>query len=146
MRKVKLLAVLILSMVWCTVSVWAKEENGWKPDDLFFLDHEEECILENREYYANGPNGKVVIYESPASSKVVKILKKGEIVLIDYIFTNEKQIAWESFEEFYKEKNFQIPLYFTNSAVMINKRIGGEPNVNMSSLFNGFENLYIKNN
>lgn len=59
---------------------------------------------------------------------------------------DEKQIAWESFEEFYKEKNFQIPLYFTNSAVMINKRIGGEPNVNMSSLFNGFENLYIKNN
>ena len=95
MKKRKLLMLLILSIFFGTVSVWAmEEENVWKPDEAFFLEHEEECIVENREYSANGPNGKVIIYESPASSKVVNMLENGEIVLIDYIFTNENGITW----------------------------------------------------
>ena len=95
MKRIKWLAFVLLGIFWCSVSVWAgDEEDVWKPDEPFFAEHEAECTVENREYFANGPNGKVVIYESPASSKVVKTLENEEIVLIDYVFTNDKGITW----------------------------------------------------
>ena len=93
MKRTKLLVLLILSLFLGSASVWA-DDDVWKPDEPFFVEHEEECLVENREYYANGPNGQVIVYESPASSKVVKTLENGEIVLIDYIFTSDKGISW----------------------------------------------------
>ncbi len=95
MKGIKLLAVLMLSMFLCGINVLAsEEEEEWKPSEPFFVEHMESCVEENRDYYANGPNGQVMIYESPASSKVLNILENGEIVGIDYTFTNEAGVTW----------------------------------------------------
>ncbi len=95
MRTVKLFVLLILSMSLGTANVWAlAEDEVWQPDEPFFVEHMEACLLEEREYYANGPNGQVVIYESPASSKVIKTLKNGETIWIDYTFTNDVGVTW----------------------------------------------------
>lgn len=55
-----------------------------------------------------------------------------------------KTVAWENFEKYYKEKVFQIPLYFTKREVYVNKRISGKLTPNISSLLSGFDKLYIE--
>ncbi len=95
MKGIKLLMILMLSMSLSSVVVLASdEENVWRPSEPFFVEHMEECITENREYYANGPNGQVIIYESPASSKLVGTMKNGEVVRVDYVFTNDAGVTW----------------------------------------------------
>ncbi len=91
MKKKGLAIVLGAMMLLGTVNVLAEE---WVPKDSFYEQHAEECIQVDREYCANGPNGKVVIYESPASSKVMGTMENGEIVLVDYVYTNDQQIMW----------------------------------------------------
>ncbi len=54
-----------------------------------------------------------------------------------------KSVAWENFERYYSDKIFQIPLYFTKDYVFVNNRIKGKLSPDMSSYFNGFEDLYI---
>ena len=58
---------------------------------------------------------------------------------------NKKIIAWGNFEKFYRDKAFQLPLYFSKGGVMINKRISGKPEVNLTTFFGGFNELYLKN-
>jgi len=54
-----------------------------------------------------------------------------------------KTVAWENFEKYYKEKVFQIPLYFTKKEVYVNKKVGGSLTPNISSPLSGFDQLYI---
>lgn len=56
----------------------------------------------------------------------------------------DKTVAWENFEKYYNENAFQIPLYFTKKEIYVNKRISGKLTPNISSLFSGFESLYIE--
>lgn len=88
------MALLIVSLLLGSVNVWAEEEEGWVPDDAFYSEHAEECAVMDREYFANGPNETVIVYESPASSKVVKTMENGDVVLIDYTYTNSEGIEW----------------------------------------------------
>jgi len=55
-----------------------------------------------------------------------------------------RMVAWENFKKYYSDNAFQIPLYFTNSSLMVGKRIKGSAEPNLSSLLAGFENLYIE--
>lgn len=93
MKRTKLFVVLILSLLFGAVHVGAEEE-GWKPKEAFFVEHEAQCTVENREYHANGPNGQVIVYQNPVSPDVVHTLENGETVLIDYVYTNDKGVTW----------------------------------------------------
>ena len=55
-----------------------------------------------------------------------------------------KTVAWENFEKYYKQKVFQIPLYFTKKEVFVNKKIEGKLKPNISFAFSGFEGLDVK--
>lgn len=55
-----------------------------------------------------------------------------------------KSVAWENFEKYYRDNAFQIPLYFTKGAAYVNKRLAGTLAPNLSSLLGGFEKLYFK--
>ncbi len=56
----------------------------------------------------------------------------------------DKKQAWHNFEKYYQNNAVQIPLYFTNDATFINKRIKGKLIKNLSVRFYGFENMYIE--
>ena len=56
----------------------------------------------------------------------------------------DKKQAWQNFEKYYQNAAVQIPLYFTNDATFINKRIKGKLIKNLSVPFYGFENMYIE--
>lgn len=90
----KILAVLLLVLTLGSVTVSADEKELWTPDDLFYIEHAEDCIPNERSYLANGPDGQVILYESPASCQVKNTLENGEITPIDYIYTNAQGIEW----------------------------------------------------
>ena len=91
-RKVKSLAMLLLGVLIFSVNVWA--EDAWVPDDPFYTEHADACVPNGRTYQANGPNNQVILYESPASAKVMNTLENGEVTPIDYTYTNEQGIEW----------------------------------------------------
>lgn len=93
MRIRRLFTMIVLCLFFCSVSVWAEEEE-WIPDNAFYKEHMEECISHNREYLANGPNGEVILYESPLSAEEIYVVENGNKVYIDFVYTNEKNIDW----------------------------------------------------
>lgn len=56
----------------------------------------------------------------------------------------EKKQSWQNFKKYYRNSAIQIPLYFTNGASFINKRIKGKLSPNLSVPYYGFENMYIE--
>jgi len=56
----------------------------------------------------------------------------------------EKKQNWQNFKKYYRNSAIQIPLYFTNRASFINKRIKGKLSSNLSVPYYGFENMYIE--
>ncbi|MBR3932870.1 MAG: ABC transporter substrate-binding protein [Clostridia bacterium] len=56
----------------------------------------------------------------------------------------EKEVAWENFEKYYLNSAVQVPLFFTNKAVFVNKRISGALKPNLSTYFYKFDDMFIK--
>ena len=66
----------------------------WIPDDAFLNDRLDDCENHGRSYYAAGPDGQVTVYESPESNIVAKKLPNGELVGINWVYTDENGVAW----------------------------------------------------
>lgn len=66
----------------------------WIPDDTFLNNHLGDCSQHNRSYYADGPDGQVVVYKSPESSIVEKKLPNGELIRISWEYTDDNGIVW----------------------------------------------------
>ena len=75
----------------------------WIPDDPFLNSHD--CSQHDRSYYAAGPDGQVVVYESPASNVVVKKLPNGELIGISWDYTDENGNVW-GFCEHWDEETY----------------------------------------
>jgi peptide/nickel transport system substrate-binding protein len=58
--------------------------------------------------------------------------------------SEDKKQSWQSFERHYRDSAIQVPLYFTNKACFINKRIRGKLTPNLSVPYYGIENMYIE--
>lgn len=56
----------------------------------------------------------------------------------------EKKQSWHNFKKYYRNNAIQVPLYFTNGAIFINKRVKGKLTPNLSAPYYGFENMYIE--
>lgn len=55
----------------------------------------------------------------------------------------DKKVAWINLEKYYKNAAIQIPLYFTNEATFVNKRINGKLKPNLSVRFYGLDDMFI---
>ncbi len=56
----------------------------------------------------------------------------------------DKTIAWNNFKSYFINNAIQIPLYFTNGALLVNKKISGTPAPNISNLYYGISKMYIE--
>ena len=66
----------------------------WIPEDPFLNKHLGDCTQHDRTYYAAGPGGQVVVYQSPESPVVAKKLENGESVRISWEYTDENGTVW----------------------------------------------------
>ena len=72
----------------------ARADVIWTPMDSFYEEHEDECTYVNRQYTADGPDGVVILYESPESSKVIATWENGRQVYISFTYEDERGIVW----------------------------------------------------
>ncbi|MCI9336979.1 MAG: hypothetical protein HFH93_05465 [Lachnospiraceae bacterium] len=65
-----------------------------EPMDLFYEQHSSECSYVGRQFTANGPDGKVIVYKSPKLPEVVDVWENGREVYIQFAYEDEDGIAW----------------------------------------------------
>lgn len=72
----------------------------WEPyEDEFYWEHVEEMNYVNRVYIANGPDGKVIMYESPLSNRQVTVWENGAEAYISFTYTDRDGIVWGVYDE-----------------------------------------------
>ena len=55
----------------------------------------------------------------------------------------DKKMAWNNFKKYYMGTVPQVPLYFTNEASFINKRVKGSLKPNLSMPYYGIDDMFI---
>ncbi len=72
----------------------------WEPQDSFYEKHSSECEYVGRTFTANGPDGEVILYESPVSGKVVDRWENGFTAYISFTYEDKGGTVWGVYEEY----------------------------------------------
>ncbi len=83
---------ITLSCILFTISAHA--DVLFEPEDSFYQEHRSECTYVSRQFTANGPEGKVIVYESPESSKVVDTWENGHQATVAYTYEDKGGTVW----------------------------------------------------
>ena len=84
MKKFICLMVMMTCFLFCTISVRA--DVIWEPQDDFYEKHRSDCTHVGRQFIADGPDGKVILYKSPESVKEVATWENGYKVWISFTY------------------------------------------------------------
>ena len=85
----------------------------WEPyDDDFYTKNRENCQLVNRNYTADGPEGKVIVYKSPENPSVVDTWENGHVVNIYYTWTDENDIVWGMNNDWETNETGWVPMEY----------------------------------
>ncbi len=76
----------------CVLSVRA--DVIWEPQDSFYEKHASECTYVNRWFTANGPDGKVILYQSPEMPIETGVWENGRQVYIAFVYTDSEGLEW----------------------------------------------------
>ncbi|MDE5866505.1 MAG: hypothetical protein K2H31_07895 [Lachnospiraceae bacterium] len=76
----------------CTISVRA--DAVWSPQDDFYEKHRDDCKYVDRQFIADGPDGVVILYESPESDKEVATWENGYQTWIQFTYVDKQGIVW----------------------------------------------------
>ncbi len=108
-KRICLLGMSLLVMMVCFLFrvIPARADVIWEPQDSFYEEHSSECNYVNRLYTADGPDGVVIVYESPESDKAVATWENGKAVWISYTYEDERGVLWGISEA---EENGWMPM------------------------------------
>lgn len=97
-KKVFSVAAAALCCVLGTLSV--KADVIWEPMDSFYSEHSSECVYANRQYTANGPDGKVILYVSPEVPEPVDVWENGHRAAISFTYEDKEGIVWGIYDDY----------------------------------------------
>lgn len=93
MKKWSYVLVYFTCFMLCSLS--ARADLIFEPsEDTFYDLHSSECEYIDRVYTANGPDGKVILYESPESDVEITTWENGHIAYISFIYTDQNGTVW----------------------------------------------------
>lgn len=92
MKKWLCLLGTVICFLSCTFVVRA--DVIWLPMDSFYEENASGCTHVNRIFTANGPDGVVILYESPKSPKVITTWENGFQACISFTYEDEDGILW----------------------------------------------------
>lgn len=81
----------------CTLPVRA--DVIWEPEDSFYEEFSSKCEYVGRTFTANGPDGEVILYESPVSGKVIARWDNGFQAYISFTYQDKNGTVWGIYEE-----------------------------------------------
>lgn len=109
MKKWICLLGMMTCFLFCAISVRA--DVIWEPQDDFYEKHSSDCTYVGRQFTADGPDGKVILYESPESAKKVATWENGYQVWISFTYEDKQGIVW-GFPSEWEEKSGWIPMEY----------------------------------
>lgn len=92
MKKFICLLGMMTCFLLCTILVHA--DVIWEPDDDFYEKHRSDCTHVGRQFIADGPDGVVILYESPTSDKEVATWENGHQVWIAFTYEDGQGVVW----------------------------------------------------
>lgn len=92
MKKNLCLVAAFFCYLFCALPVRA--DVIWEPADSFYEQHASKCTYVNRCFTANGPDGAVLLYESPESARVIDTWENGYQVYVSYTYEDRRGILW----------------------------------------------------
>lgn len=86
-----LISVLICSLMF---GISAKADVIWVPENSFYEENYRDCEHVERNFLADGPDGKVILYKSPESSEVMETWENGRTAYISYTYKDNEGVVW----------------------------------------------------
>lgn len=107
--------VWILAVVacWMFSALQVKADVIWEPyHDDFYQENMESCEYLNRTYTADGPDGKVIVYESPKNPTVVTTWENGFKAYISFTYTDADGNVWGVYDDSQSGINGWVPMAY----------------------------------
>lgn len=108
-------SVWILAVVacWLLSGLSVKADLIWEPyHDDFYEENRVNCDYVNRTFSANGPDGEVILYESPKNPTVVATWKNGFTAYISFTYTDAEGNVWGVYEDMESGINGWMPMAY----------------------------------
>lgn len=96
--------------MFCVLSVQA--DLIWEPRDSFYEEHSSECEYVSRTFTANGPDGEVIVYESPVSDRVIARWENGFTAYISFTYEDRNGTVWGVYEELSDSRTGWMPMEY----------------------------------
>lgn len=98
---------------WMFCALPARADVIWEPyHDDFYQQNMESCEYLNRTYTANGPDGKVIVYESPKNPTVVTTWENGFKAYISFTYTDAAGNVWGVYDDSESGINGWMPMAY----------------------------------
>lgn len=97
-KKIFSMATAALCCILGTLSV--KADLIWEPIDSFYNEHSSECVYVNRQFTANGPDGKVILYVSPEVPEPVAVWENGYTAVVSFTYEDKDGILWGIYDDY----------------------------------------------
>ncbi|MBQ8821294.1 MAG: hypothetical protein IJZ82_01495 [Lachnospiraceae bacterium] len=111
MKKILSCLAVMACFMLCVLKV--KADVIWEPyEDDFYMENRESCEYINRNYTADGPDGKVIVYKSPENPTMVETWENGYTVHIYYVCNDEASNSWGIYENFETDKSGWVPMAY----------------------------------
>ena len=92
MKRLSRLLGCVFALLLCVQTVRA--DVIWEPQNTFYEKHRNDCAIVEREYIANGPDGKVIVYLDPETAQEVGSFENGESTWITWTYTDKDGVVW----------------------------------------------------
>ena len=100
---------LLLALV---LPVTARADVIYEPFDSFYELHRKECSYVGRSYRANGPNGTVTLYESPADPSVKGTYANGTMLDVSYSYQAADGVIWACCDKWDENITGWVPMEY----------------------------------
>lgn len=94
----------------CVLSVHA--DVIFEPKDSFYEEFSSECEYIGRTFTANGPDGEVILYKSPASDRVIARWENGFKAYISFSYTDDNGVVWGIYEDLSGSQTGWMPMEY----------------------------------
>lgn len=92
--------ILVVVMCWMFNVLSVKADVIWEPyHDDFYDENRVHCDYVNRTFTANGPEGEVILYESPENPTVVATWENGFTAYISFTYTDAEGNVWGVYDD-----------------------------------------------
>lgn len=99
--------VLLMTLM---LPITARADVIFEPFDNFYELHRKECTYVGRGYKANGPNGTVTLYESPADPGVKGTYQNGAVLDVSYSYQAADGVIWACCDKWDENVTGWVPM------------------------------------